>query len=179
MTHTTEDSARGLFRRATARLRGTQPAAGPAGPTTLAAPATGTTLPLADVRDAAFASGVLGPGAAIDPADGLVVSPLTGTVVSSMPHAYGLRSDSGVEVLVHVGIDTVALAGQHFTAQVAQGQRVTAGEPLVAVDLPAVAAAGYPTTVILVVTNAAAHGTVQTCADGAVEAGQPLVVVAA
>ncbi|MBN9375507.1 MAG: PTS glucose transporter subunit IIA [Cellulomonas sp.] len=182
MTRTTEERSLGRLFRAATRRRATQPDAGttpePGTPITLAAPAAGTVLALHEVADAAFASGVLGPGAAVEPSDGQVVSPVTGTVVSAMPHAYGLRSDTGVEVLVHVGIDTVALGGEHFTPQVHQGQHVTAGAALVDLDLAAVAAAGYPTTVILVVTNSAEHGAVEPCADGTVEAGQPLVLVA-
>lgn len=146
-------------------------------PVVLAAPATGTAIALSEAEDQAFSTGILGPGIAVRPTCGEVVSPVTGTVVSAMPHAYGLRTDSGVEVLVHVGVDTVGLDGRHFTPHVAQGQRVTASAPLVGVDLAEVAAAGYPTTVILVVTNAADLRGIDPGAAGPVQAGQPLVTV--
>ena len=182
---TSSNDGRGRLGRVFGRLRGE-----PAGPshadvaldtalTVVAAPATGIAVALAETEDPVFSTGILGPGAAVRPTAGEVVSPVTGTVVSAMPHAYGLRADSGVEVLVHVGVDTVGLDGLHFTPHVAQGQRVAAGAPLVSVDLAAVAAAGYPTTVILVVTKAPDSQNVAPCAAGPIEAGQPLLTVAA
>lgn len=159
----------------------TPPAAAPAAaalaPGQLGAPAAGDLVPLAEVADPAFSAGLLGPGVGVQPVDGTVVAPLAGTVVTAMPHAYGLRSDDGVEVLVHVGIDTVTLAGQHFEPQVAAGARVAAGDPLVRVDLDAVAAAGLPTTVLLLVTNAAALGGVDAHQPGPVVAGAPVLTV--
>lgn len=185
MTSSTGDGTRGRLARAFGRRHGesaaaaTAPVVDASSSTVLGAPATGTAVTLAETEDPAFSAGILGPGAAVRPTAGEVVSPVSGTVVSAMPHAYGLRADSGVEVLVHVGVDTVGLDGLHFTPHVAQGQRVTAGAPLVSVDLAAVAAAGYPTTVILVVTNTAGHQVVEPCVTGPVEAGQPLLTVAA
>lgn len=119
----------------------------------LVAPVRGTAIPLAEVADPAFSSGALGPGVAVVPTDGAVVSPVAGTVVVAMPHAYGVMTDTGVEVLVHVGLDTVRLAGQHFEMLVAQGDRVVAGTPLALVDMAAVAAAGFDTTTVVVVTG--------------------------
>lgn len=185
MTSSNDGDTRGRLARAFGRLRGdtattgSEPAAAAGiSPTVLGAPATGTAVALAETEDPAFSAGILGPGAAVRPTVGDVVSPLSGTVVSAMPHAYGLRATSGLEVLVHVGVDTVGLDGLHFTPHVAQGQQVAAGEPLVSVDLDAVAAAGYPTTVILVVTNTAGRR-VEPPTTGPVEAGQPLLTVAA
>jgi PTS system beta-glucosides-specific IIC component len=102
---------------------------------------------------------------------------VAGTVVSAMPHAYGIRSASGVDLLVHVGIDTVSLNGRHFEPLVTTGQQVAAGDPLVRVDLAGVAAEGLPTTVVLVVTNAAALTAVQPHAPGPVTAGDPVVTI--
>ncbi|HEY0215891.1 MAG TPA: PTS glucose transporter subunit IIA [Cellulomonas sp.] len=143
----------------------------------LGAPVAGTAIPLAEVEDPAFSAGMIGPGAAVRPSSGEVVAPLPGVVVTAMPHAYGLRSDAGVEVLVHVGIDTVALGGRHFEPLVTTGERVAAGAPLVRVDLAGVAAEGCPTTVVVVVTNSAVLGAVEPLAPGPVTAGQPLLTV--
>lgn len=149
------------------------------GPTTveIGAPVAGTAVPLAEVEDPAFAAELLGPGMAVRPATGTVVAPATGTVVSAMPHAYGLRTADGVELLVHIGIDTVSLKGRHFDQRVQPGQEVAAGDALAVVDLPAVAAAGLPTTVVLVVTNARSLGGVRPHDAGPVEAGQALLSV--
>ena len=153
------------------------PAAVALAPGQLGAPVAGAVIPLAEVADPAFAAGLLGPGVGVQPADGTVVAPLAGTVVTAMPHAYGLRSDAGVEVLVHVGIDTVTLKGQHFDQRVEPGARVEAGDVLAQVDVAAVAAAGLPTTVVLVVTNAAALGGVEPHQPGSVAAGAPVLTV--
>jgi PTS system beta-glucosides-specific IIC component len=153
------------------------PAAAALRPGQVGAPVAGTVIPLAEIEDPAFSAGLLGPGIGVHPTDGQVVAPLAGTVVSAMPHAYGLRSDDGVEVLVHVGIDTVSLNGQHFEPQVEPGTQVVAGAPLVRVDLDAVAAAGLATTVVLVVTNAAALGGVEAHQPGPVVAGAPVLTV--
>lgn len=141
------------------------------------APVAGTAVPLSEVEDPAFAAGLLGPGMAVRPASGTVVAPAAGTVVSAMPHAYGLRTAEGVELLVHIGVDTVTLQGQHFDQRVEAGQEVVAGDPLAQVDLAAVAAAGLPTTVVLVVTNARALGGVALHDAGPVDAGRPLLSV--
>lgn len=141
------------------------------------APVAGTAVPLSEVEDPAFAAGLLGPGMAVRPTSGTVVAPAAGTVVSAMPHAYGLRTAEGVELLVHIGVDTVTLKGQHFDQRVQAGQQVAAGDPLAQVDLAAVAAAGLPTTVVLVVTNARSLGGVAPLGAGPVEAGRPLLSV--
>lgn len=122
----------------------------------LTAPCQGTVVPLKDITDAAFASGALGPGIGIEPRNGQIVAPCSGTILAAMGsgHAFGIKTDDGVEVLVHVGVDTVQMNGEGFSPAVKNGDRVTAGAPLVDVNLAAVAAAGHPATVILVVTNA-------------------------
>ncbi len=152
----------------------------PAGDVTdfrVTAPLTGEAIPLAQVKDPIFSGGVLGPGAAIAPSAGRVVAPFDGEVIVAFPtgHAYGLRSASGVEILIHVGMDTVQLDGKHFTPKVKVGQRVRRGDLLAEVDLAAVAAAGYDTTTPVVVTNATAYERVDAEAAGPVTAGDPFL----
>jgi len=133
------------------------------------------------VPDATFAGGVIGQGVAIRPTEGLLASPFDGEVVSvfGTKHAIGVRSDDGVEVLLHIGIDTVQLNGEHFTAHVAQGDRVTAGQSLVSFDVAAILAAGYDLVTPIVVTNGVEFPTLTVVADGEVEAGAPLLRVRA
>ncbi|MBK8464047.1 MAG: PTS glucose transporter subunit IIA [Nigerium sp.] len=142
-------------------------------------PLAGRLIALTDVQDATFAGGMLGPGAAIVPADGPVVSPVNGTVIVAFPthHAYAVRSDSGVEVLIHVGMDTVQLKGQHFTSHVKKGQHVRRGDKLADVDWAAIAAAGYDLTTPVVVTNAKRFAQVVPASPGVVEKGSDLLAV--
>lgn len=146
---------------------------------TIIAPVAGRMIPLEDVPDKVFASKALGEGVGIVPRDGIVRAPLSGTVISvaKTGHAYGLKSDDGVEVLVHIGIDTVQLKGEYFTPAVEKGTVVAAGDDLARVDLTAVAAAGYDTTTILTVTNTAHLQGVTPGRAGEVEAGHPAIVV--
>jgi PTS system beta-glucosides-specific IIC component len=142
------------------------------------APVVGTAVALAEVGDAVFSSGALGAGLGIVPTSGAVVSPVDGVLATVMPHAYGLRTDDGVEVLVHVGIDTVKMDGAGFTPAVAVGDRVVAGAPLATVDLDQVRAAGFdPTTVVLV--TSAVHDQVVPAAPGAVGTGDVVISVVA
>lgn len=142
-------------------------------------PLAGEIMALADVADAAFASEALGKGVGITAQEATVRAPVSGKVISvaGSKHAYGLKSDDGVEVLIHVGIDTVELKGEHFTAECARGDRVQAGDALAQVDFPAIAAAGYDTTVILTVTNTKKHAEVLPAQAGPVAAGDPVVTV--
>ena len=115
----------------------------------------GKVISLDDVPDKVFASRALGEGVGIVPSDGTIVAPVSGVLatVAGTGHAYGIKTDDGVEVLVHVGIDTVRLKGEGFTVLVSKGERVTRGEVLGTVDLGVVKAAGYDTTTMVVVTN--------------------------
>jgi PTS system beta-glucosides-specific IIC component len=144
----------------------------------VASPVAGTVVPLSEVGDGAFASGAMGKGVGVLPTDGEVVAPVSGTVVTVFPtkHVVGLKSDEGVEVLVHVGVDTVNLGGRGFTAHVADGDRVSVGDRLLTVDLPAVAAT-HDTTTVVVVTNATAYAGVEPIAAGTVAAGAGLLAV--
>ncbi|QAY63866.1 PTS beta-glucoside transporter subunit IIBCA [Xylanimonas allomyrinae] len=144
--------------------------------TDVRSPLDGTAVPLSESPDAAFSSGLLGHGMTIKPRSGAVFAPFDGTVVTLFPtmHAIGLRSTAGVELLIHVGIDTVKLGGQHFTARVESGQQVSAGDLLLQFDPEAITAAGYDLSTPVVVTNGAAHAVVDTVAPGPIAHGDPL-----
>ncbi|CNI63662.1 MULTISPECIES: PTS beta-glucoside transporter subunit IIABC [Yersinia] len=118
-------------------------------------PIRGELLALADVSDTTFASGLLGAGIAIIPQHGRVVSPVNGVVASLFKthHAIGIESDAGAEILIHVGIDTVKLGGQYFTAHVKAGDRVNAGDLLLEFDCAAITAAGYDLTTPIIISN--------------------------
>ena len=117
--------------------------------------ADGQVIALEQVKDPVFAQKMMGDGFAVEPANGNIVSPVSGTVSSIFPtkHALGLVTDSGLEVLVHIGLDTVSLEGKPFTVHVAEGQKVAAGDLLVTVDLDAIRAAGRETSTVVVFTN--------------------------
>lgn len=145
----------------------------------LVAPVAGTALPLTEVADKVFASEAMGRGVAIKPTSGTVVAPISGRVVVAMKtsHAFGIKSDDGVEVLVHIGIDTVQLQGRGFAAKVAKGDVVKAGDVLCEVDLAAVEAAGYDTTTVMIVTNTGQLTAVDPTASGLVAVGAPAASV--
>ena len=146
---------------------------------TLASPMTGTSKAMADAPDAVFASGAMGNGAVVFPTDGSVYSPFNGTVTMlfDTKHAIGLVSDDGIEVLIHIGVDTVELGGAPFTAHVASGDAVKAGQLLIEADLDAIEAAGKPTATMVIVTNTDDYASVNPTI-GAVKAGEKLVSVA-
>ena len=159
------------------------PAAAPAVPaaaakdTVLAACLTGTVVPLADVKDEAFASGALGDGIAIEPIDGELVAPADGEISSTFEthHAVGMTTTDGAELLMHIGIDTVKLGGKHFTYLVNEGDKVKKGQPLIRFELEAIKAEGYPVTTPLIVCNTDDYAAVAAKASGAVKQGDALL----
>ena len=144
---------------------------------TLVAPIAGEVLPMESCSDPIFAGKGMGDGCVVVPADGSLVSPCDGTVslVADTGHAVGLVSDQGAEILIHIGIDTVNLAGKPFTAHVAPGERVRAGQPLMDVDLAQIKAAGLSTETMVIVTNTPDFSAVTTTAVGTVSAGDELL----
>lgn len=139
-------------------------------------PLDGTAVALSEVSDPVFAGGVLGKGAAIVPSSGAVYAPFDGVVAAAFPtgHAIGLRHAHGAEVLIHIGVDTVKLGGQHFSMKVESGQAVTAGELLIEFDLDAVKAAGYDVTTPVIITNADLYPEITSQVTGPVSHGEAL-----
>ena len=147
---------------------------------TLTSPMAGTTVALSDVADEAFAAGALGPGIAVSPAAGaVVVAPCDGKVSVAFPtgHAYGIKSASGVQVLIHIGMDTVKLEGKGFTPRVAKGDVVKRGDVLAEVDWDVIREAGYDTITPMVVTNKKKFGEVTPAAPGPVGITDTVVTV--
>ncbi|MGC0982956.1 PTS beta-glucoside transporter subunit IIABC [Pantoea agglomerans] len=142
-------------------------------------PMTGTVLALNQIPDPTFASGLLGQGAAIIPSDNKVIAPFAGEVASLFQtrHAIGLLSHSGVELLIHVGIDTVRLGGKPFTAHVKVGDTFSAGDLLLEFDRQAILDAGYDLATPIIITNSDEYPEVMTVAGTAVTAGTPLLSV--
>ena len=147
---------------------------------TLTAPMAGELVALSDVADEAFAAGALGPGIAVSPAAGaVVVAPCDGKVSVAFPtgHAYGIKSASGVQVLIHIGMDTVKLEGKGFTPRVAKGDVVKRGDVLAEVDWDVVREAGYDTITPMVVTNKKKFGEVTPAAPGPVDVTDTVITV--
>lgn len=139
-------------------------------------PLDGTVVPLSQVADAAFADGSLGDGVAILPRSGAVYAPFDATVVAAFPtgHAVGLRHADGAEMLIHIGLDTVRLGGEHFELKVTAGQQVKAGDLLVEFDGDAIERAGYDLTTPVIITNPDLYPEVGEAASGPIAHGEPL-----
>ena len=153
------------------------PAAPAAKDTVLSACLNGTVVPLAEVKDEAFASGALGDGIAIEPIDGELVAPADGEISSTFEthHAVGMTTADGAELLMHIGIDTVKLGGKHFTYLVNEGDKVKKGQPLIRFELEAIKAEGYPVTTPLIVCNTDDYAAVAAKASGTVKQGDALL----
>ena len=157
----------------------------PSAPATITAnqevrsPLEGTILPLENVPDPAFASGAMGKGIAIEPAVGRVVAPFDGTVTVAFKkkHALAVVSDTGAEILIHVGVDTVKLNGEYFTSHIQEGDRVKAGDLLLEFELDQIKAAGFSIITPVIVTNSADFKEVATLASGQVRSQDPLLLL--
>jgi PTS system beta-glucosides-specific IIC component len=142
-------------------------------------PVNGRKVKLSKVNDETFAKEIAGKGMAVEPADGRITAPFDGEVVTVFrtKHVIGLRSSEGVELMIHIGIDTVELEGKYFTAHVADGDIVKTGDLLLEFDKQAIEAAGYETVVPVIVTNTGNYLDIITSEEGAVKSGQPLFTV--
>ncbi|HIY91630.1 sucrose-specific PTS transporter subunit IIBC [Companilactobacillus sp. HBUAS56275] len=145
----------------------------------IAAPVSGELISLKDVNDQVFSAEIMGKGAAIKPTDNNVYAVADGTVTVAYAtkHAYGIKTNDGAEVLIHLGIDTVDLKGQHFTSNVKQGDTVKKGDLLGTFDIEKIQAAGYDPTVMIVVTNTTAYGDVDKLNKTDVKSGDDIVAL--
>lgn len=139
------------------------------------APVSGKAVQLSETSDPVFASEAMGKGIAVEPSGEVAYAPVTGTVSAAMSHAVGITADDGAEVLVHVGIDTVEMAGNGLTCLVSQDAHVEAGQPIVSFSKSKIAAAGKKDTVFTIVTNSDDYAEVAPVADGPVDAGSVVV----
>lgn len=143
------------------------------------APLSGTVIPMNELKDDAFSQGVLGKGVGIEPTDGKVLSPVDGTVTTLFPtlHAIGLTADSGIELLIHIGLDTVQMGGKGFTAHIKEGDHVKKGQHIMDVDLNTVKAAGFSTQTPVIVTNSSDLLDIIPLDNKTVQAGNELITV--
>lgn len=150
-----------------------------AGPRVIASPFTGKAVSLSEVEDEVFSGGMMGQGLAVIPEDGKVYSPCDGTVSTVFPtgHAVGITADNGVEVLIHIGMDTVKLDGKGFTGKVKDGDRVKTGQLLIEFDLELVKQAGYSVVSPVIISNTDEFSDVAPTASGNVKPGDELIVV--
>ena len=139
----------------------------------------GTVVPMAEVQDEAFSTCVLGEGVAIEPSEGKLYAPADAVVdnLFDTHHAIGLVTDDGVELLLHIGINTVELGGKHFEAHVAVEQKVKKGDLLISFDMEAIKAAGYLCTTPMIVCNTDDYQSITPKAEGAIQAGSPLLEI--
>ncbi len=142
-------------------------------------PIEGNAISLDKVNDGVFSEGMLGKGVAIEPSVGRAVSPINGVVstVFETKHAIGLTSDDGVEILIHIGIDTVKLNGEHFNTHVKAGDKVKVGDILVEFDIEKIKEAGYPIVTPVIITNTDSYENIETLADGSVKEKEKLLSI--
>ena len=151
----------------------------PVWPAIIGAECKGTVVPMENIPDEVFSQGILGQCIGIDPAEGKVFAPVDGEITQAPDsgHALGLMSTGGVEVLIHVGVDTVDMNGDGFTPRVKEGDKVKKGQLLLEMDLDKIAAAKHPAVVITVITNTDDFAAVEAVASGTVEVGADLLKV--
>ncbi len=143
------------------------------------APVNGKAVPLSEVSDPTFGEGILGKGAAVIPSDGKICAPADGEIVLLFDtlHAVSLKTDNGAEILVHIGLDTVALKGDGFTAHVKNGDKVHAGDLLITADLEKIKAAGYDTITPVIVCNTDEFADVEPSVGKEVSVGDTLITL--
>ncbi|WP_314063621.1 beta-glucoside-specific PTS transporter subunit IIABC [uncultured Vagococcus sp.] len=142
-------------------------------------PVGGNLVPMSEVNDETFSSGVMGKGMAIRPTSNEIVSPVNGVIntIFKTKHAIGLISDEGVEILIHVGVDTVKLDGKYFQLVCEEGQKVRVGDPLLRFERQKIISAGYDSTVITIVTNAESYPTILEVANGKITKKQKIMTM--
>lgn len=147
----------------------------------IASPVDGTVIPLEEVKDEAFAGGILGDGIAVMPEGNKIVAPVNGKVVMAADtgHAVGLISDEGAELLIHAGIDTVKLGGRHFKTAISAGERITAGQLLIQWDIDEIKKEGYDVSTIIIVTNADAYTGIEKAEKGKISTKETLLTLRA
>ncbi|MBN7273983.1 hypothetical protein GNF18_02185 [Ligilactobacillus pobuzihii] len=145
----------------------------------LLAPTNGEVVELSETNDPVFSTGAMGQGFGLDPTDGTIHAPVTGkiTLVAETKHAIGFETTDGLQVLVHLGIDTVELKGKGFDLQVTAGQKVNAQDKLGTMDLEQIKAAGYQTTILTVITNSSDLDLDLNVTTGMTTAGQAVTVI--
>lgn len=148
-------------------------------PNTVYSPLKGTAIPLAEVKDETFAGEILGKGMAVIPKEGVVKAPFDGEVMTffETKHAVGLTSENGMEILIHVGINTVELKGQYYTAHVKEGDSVKAGQVLLTFDPDGIKKAGYDVTTPVIVTNTDDYTQVKQEKTGEIDFMEPVLTV--
>ncbi len=146
---------------------------------TIVSPAAGNCVSLKEVPDPTFSEEILGRGMAIEPSDGRFYAPVNGTVSTLFPtrHAIGITTKEGVEMLIHIGIDTVNLKGEHFKAHVEQGAAVQKGDLLLEADLQAILEAGYQTVTPVLICNSEEFKNITPVENGQVAAGDAVMRV--
>ena len=147
--------------------------------TDLVSPEDGTVMPLSEVKDEVFSSGAMGQGVAIEPSKGILSAPANGEIIMTFPtsHAIGMKTADGVEVLMHIGMDTVNLQGDGFETLVKKGAKVKAGDELIKFDIDKIKKAGYVVTTPIVVTNSKSYSDIKQVATGTVKIGQKILVL--
>lgn len=160
-------------------IKGKEQPAPAAFPVELGAAAKGTVVPMQQISDEVFSSGVLGVCCGVEPDEGTVYAPVDGKIsqLTDTLHAVGIEARGGIEILIHVGVDTVEMKGDGFTAKVRQGQDVKKGDLLLTMDLGKISAAGHAATVIMAVTNTDDFASVEPVAGGAVQPGDAVLRV--
>lgn len=147
--------------------------------TEIGAPVTGQCVELSQVKDATFSSGALGKGVAIIPSDGKVVAPIDGTIQVIFPtgHAIAMTTEDGMEILIHVGIDTVKLDGKHFEIMANMGDQVKKGDLLVKADIEAIKREGYDCITPVLLCNAGDYKVIDTLTGKKVQNGETCIFV--